>query len=114
MLKKNVRIASAVLDLDPFESDDMGYAQDQLGGGIHRMDRNESSRDPSPKAIAAIKNYLDSQPLSWYPDSEATELKNKLAEYTGMPLNLSVVSREPTPPWIIFAGPSLNPAPKCW
>jgi len=86
MLKKNVRIANAVLDLDPFESDDMDITQDQLGNGVQRMDRNESSRDPSPKAIAAIKNYLDSQPLSWYPDSEATELKNKLAEYTGMPV----------------------------
>jgi len=86
MLKKNVRIANAVLDLDPFESDDMDFAPDQFGSGVRRMDRNESSRDPSPKAIAAIKHYLDSQPLSWYPDSEARELKIKLAEYTDMPV----------------------------
>jgi hypothetical protein len=43
MLKKYVRIANAVLDLDPFESGKAAIDNDQIAVGIQRMDRNESS-----------------------------------------------------------------------
>jgi histidinol-phosphate aminotransferase len=86
MLKKYVRIANAVLDLDPFESGKAAIDNDQIAVGIQRMDRNESSLGPSPKAIEAVKRFLDNRPLSWYPDSETTELNNKISEYTKMPV----------------------------
>jgi histidinol-phosphate aminotransferase len=80
MLKKYVRVANAVLDLDPFELGEVSIKKDQFDIS------NESSRGPSPKAIEAVKRFLDKRPLSWYPDSEATELNNKISEYTKMPV----------------------------
>lgn len=86
MLKKYVRIANAVLDLDPFESDYAVYNDDQYDTGIQRLDRNESLRGPTPKAIESIKHFLDTRPLGWFPDPEAAQLKNKISEYTKIPI----------------------------
>jgi histidinol-phosphate aminotransferase len=86
MLKKYVRVANAVLDLDPFELGEVSIKKDQFDIWIQKLDSNESSRGPSPKAIEAVKRFLDKRPLSWYPDSEATELNNKISEYTKMPV----------------------------
>jgi histidinol-phosphate aminotransferase len=47
-----------------------------------KLDSNEATVSPSPRVITAITQYLTEGPLNWYPDVEATELREKLSDYT--------------------------------
>lgn len=85
MQKRLVRIANAVLDLEPFEPEKAGCHDGDIDPSALRLNNNESTIGPSPEVISAIKNFPDRELLSRYPDPEAARLKNSIAEYSGMP-----------------------------
>jgi histidinol-phosphate aminotransferase len=85
MQKKFVRIASAVLDMGPFEIENSGFREDESDSSAIRLNRNESMTGPSPTVISLLKDFLDKRSLSRFPDPDASGLKNKIADYTGLP-----------------------------
>ncbi|MGS0676883.1 pyridoxal phosphate-dependent aminotransferase [Shewanella sp. 125m-1] len=52
---------------------------------ILKLDWNESTIPPSPKVAEAINYFLLNGKLNWYPDVANAKLKQKLAEYVGLP-----------------------------
>jgi histidinol-phosphate aminotransferase len=50
-------------------------------GDIVKADWNESGAAPSPRVNQALQAFLKGIPLEWYPDVEATKLREALAEY---------------------------------
>lgn len=50
---------------------------------IIKADWNEAGIEPSPKVLAAFQQFFRNEPLHWYPDVEATDLRQKLAAYCG-------------------------------
>lgn len=85
MQKRLVRVANAVLDLEPY---DLGKRKSRVTdspGGLLRLDRNETTTGPSPAVAEAIKDFLNTKQLNWYPDPEALELRQKISEYTSLP-----------------------------
>ena len=85
MRKRLVRIANAVLDLEPFEPDRAGCRDDDIDPSAMRLNRNESMLGPSPQVVSAIKDYLDKGLLNRFPDMRTGELINRIADYSGMP-----------------------------
>ncbi len=85
MRKKYIRIANAVLDLDSYKESRHGNIDTESNQRL-RLNRNESTIEPSPRAVLSIKDFLDNRPLNWYPDSDAGDLKQKISEYTRMPV----------------------------
>ena len=53
------------------------------GANFIKLNANENPYPPSPKAAEAINNFVCDK-LRLYPDSDATELKEALAEYHGV------------------------------
>jgi histidinol-phosphate aminotransferase len=49
---------------------------------ILRLDANESTIPPSPLVAARLRDFIDEGRASWYPDSEALLLRQRLAAYT--------------------------------
>ena len=85
MQKKYVRIANAVLDIGPFEIDNSEFQEGGKDTSAARLNCNESMTGPSPTVISHIRDFLDNRPLSRFPDPEASGLRNKIADYTGLP-----------------------------
>ncbi|HEX2896429.1 MAG TPA: histidinol-phosphate transaminase [candidate division Zixibacteria bacterium] len=86
MAKRLVRINRAVMDLEPYQvSNQKPLFMDKSETPL-KLDWNESTVSPSPKVKEALAKTLNSEPLNWYPDVEATELRNRLQEYTKLPL----------------------------
>lgn len=52
-------------------------------GDIVKADWNESGDEPSPRVKEALRAFLRGIPLRWYPDVEATKLREAIAEYNG-------------------------------
>ena len=50
--------------------------------GILKLDANESTIAPSPLVAARLREFLDEGRASCYPDSEASALRARLAEYS--------------------------------
>ena len=85
MIKKLVRISKAVMDLEPYRvSNQKPLFMDQSDNPL-KLDWNESTVRPSPKVIDAITEALNETSLNWYPDVEATRLRERLSVYTGLP-----------------------------
>ncbi len=86
MQRRLVRIANAVLDLEPYNATEGRYPRlNDLRSGILKLDRNETTVGPSPAAVEAIKNFIINRPLNWYPDPDAEELKIKISQYVSHP-----------------------------
>ncbi len=85
MQKRYVRIANALLDLEPFDSGRSEFYDGAYDLSALRLNINESMMAPSPGVISAIKNLLERESLNRFPDPRAVRLKNKIAEYCGMP-----------------------------
>lgn len=86
MRRRLVRIANAVLDLEPYNVAERRYPRlNDLRSGILKLDRNEMTVGPSPATIETITNFINNRPLNWYPDPDAEELKIKISEYTSHP-----------------------------
>lgn len=74
------------MDLEPYKvSNQKPLFMDKSDNPL-KLDWNESTIPPSPKVIDAIQSALINSNLNWYPDVEATELRRRLAEYTGLPV----------------------------
>src|SRR3990170_539952 len=85
MQKRLVRIASAILDLEPRRSGETKYQRlNDLHSGILKLDHNESTTDPSPLVFEAMKTFIERRPLFWHADQEAEELKTRISEYLGL------------------------------
>jgi histidinol-phosphate aminotransferase len=52
------------------------------GAAVLKLDANESTIAPSPLVAARLREFLEEGRLSSYPDSEASTLRARLAEYT--------------------------------
>jgi histidinol-phosphate aminotransferase len=52
------------------------------GADILKLDANESTIPPSPRVEERLNAFIAQGGLSWYPDSEATALRRRLAAYT--------------------------------
>ncbi len=88
MQRRLVRIANAVLDLEPYNAAEGRYPRlNDLRSGILKLDRNETTVGPSPATIEAIKDFIVNRPLNWYPDPDAEELKIKISKYVSHPLD---------------------------
>jgi histidinol-phosphate aminotransferase len=88
MQRKLVRIANAMLDLEPYDMGQRRYPRlNDLRSGILKLDHNEATTGPSPAVIEAIKDFMTNRPMNWYPDPEAEELKIKISEYVSHPLD---------------------------
>ncbi|MEE9555087.1 MAG: histidinol-phosphate transaminase [candidate division Zixibacteria bacterium] len=85
MQKRLVRVANAVLDLEPYESERRSPNVPSSHSGLLKLDRNETTTGPAPSVIESIKDFLNTKPLNWYPDPDASELKEKIAEYAALP-----------------------------
>lgn len=86
MQRRLVRIASAVLDLEPRDATEGRYPRlNDLRSGILKLDRNETTVGPSPAVVEAIKNFIANRPLNWFFDPDAEELKVKISEYISQP-----------------------------
>ncbi|UCE65738.1 MAG: histidinol-phosphate aminotransferase family protein [Candidatus Zixiibacteriota bacterium] len=85
MQKRLVRIANAVLDLEPDEPEKAGYRDGDIDPSALRLNNNESMVGPSPEVMSAIKNFLDNGLLNRFPDPRAARLKSSIAQYSGMP-----------------------------
>lgn len=85
MQKRLVRVANAVLDLEPYDSEKRELRITDSPEGLLRLDRNETTRGPSPAVAEAIKDFLNTKPLNWYPDPTASELRQKISEYASLP-----------------------------
>ncbi len=86
MQRRLVRIANAVLDLEPYKAGKGRYPRlNDLRSGILKLDRNETTVGSSPAIIEAIKNFIYNRPLNWYPDPDADELKIKISQYISHP-----------------------------
>jgi histidinol-phosphate aminotransferase len=57
----------------------------QSANGALKLDWNEATAPPSPRVFEALSAYLATGRLNWYPDPNATELRRRLARYTGRP-----------------------------
>lgn len=58
---------------------------------ILKLDCNEATYPPSPLVLERLKNFIEKEPLNWYPDPVNRDLKEALAGYTGLtPSSLSV------------------------
>lgn len=62
-------------DVDPYIP-----GEQSKNKNIVKINANENPYPPSPKTVDAIKNF-DSNSLRFYPDANAVEFKNALAEY---------------------------------
>ena len=67
--KKNLR------DIEPYVPGEQSKEQN-----IVKINANENPYPPSPKAIEAIKNF-ECGKLRFYPDANATEFKQAIAEF---------------------------------
>lgn len=85
MQRRLVRIANAVLDLEPYRPRTGGAQAEGHCPGISSLDRGEYVMEPSPAAINAIRDFLGRRPISWYPDPDASELRTRLSEYVSLP-----------------------------
>jgi histidinol-phosphate aminotransferase len=72
------------MDLEPYKVSNQNPLFMADGEAPLKLDWNESTVPPSPKVIEALKSALISGKLNWYPDVEATELRRRLADYTGL------------------------------
>lgn len=85
MQKRFVRIANALLDLEPFDSERTEGYDSAIDPSALRLNNNESMIAPSPGVISAIKNLLEKKSLNLLQDPQATRLKNKISDYSTMP-----------------------------
>jgi len=85
MQKRLVRIANAILDLEPFKPDTIYSRYGDTRADTLRLDQNESGIGPTPAAIEAITDFVKNRPLNRYPDRDALELRVKLSEYAALP-----------------------------
>jgi histidinol-phosphate aminotransferase len=51
---------------------------------VIKADWNEAGIPPSPKVHKTLLDFVSGQPLQWYPDVEATELRQNLATYANV------------------------------
>ena len=85
MQRKLVRIANAVLDLEPYVTERAQRQTREINSGVLKLDSNEAAKNASPRVIDSIREFLNSKPLNWYPESEALDLRMKIAEYVSLP-----------------------------
>lgn len=55
----------------------------QSANSALKLDWNEATAPPSPRVFEALSGFLATGRLNWYPDPNATELRRRLAGYTG-------------------------------
>ncbi len=85
MNKKNVRVANSILDISPKIKPSRDYRSFGDIGNNLRLDANECTQLPSPKAIKAIFSLLQKGELNQYPEDDAEGMRHKLAAYTSLP-----------------------------
>jgi histidinol-phosphate aminotransferase len=78
-----IRPANAISRITPYS----GSAQTAIHlphrERIAKLDWNECARPPAPGVLRALTECVAKSHLNWYPDVEATELRNALSDYTG-------------------------------
>ena len=82
-IPRGMRPAAAVAGIKPY----CGSAQTPIHlphrERVAKLDWNECARPPAPGVLRALTECIAEGRLNWYPDVEATELRNALSEYTG-------------------------------
>ncbi len=79
------RIATAVMNLEPYGTSNqkplfMDRSEDPL-----KLDWNESTNAPSPHVLRSLGQFMAAGRLNWYPDVEARHLRRRLSEFTSLP-----------------------------
>jgi histidinol-phosphate aminotransferase len=78
--------ARAVAALRPYDAVTRERAEHLAWpGDCLKLDSNESTIDASPLVVSQLADFVTSGGLQWYPDYEATILRQRLAAYTGRP-----------------------------
>lgn len=84
MQRKLVRVSNAVLDLEPRPFGHEALMGKERSWGA-RPDAKDSPLPPSPGVVRALNDYIAGNSLNRYPDQEALELIERLAQYTNLP-----------------------------
>lgn len=74
--------------IKPYEATSSLNRIQELGQESHafKLDWNETTVPPTPKVADAIGRFLSGpHHLNWYPDLESGHLRERLADYTGLP-----------------------------
>ncbi len=50
-----------------------------------KLDCNEAAYPPSPHVRARLLDFIENEPLNWYPDTQSQDLKRALCKYVGYP-----------------------------
>lgn len=80
MEKRLVRVAGAILDIDPRHKVEYSLNAD----GLIRLDSNENTLGPSPKVREALENVITSRALNFRAYAEPDTLLERLSCYTGV------------------------------
>src|SRR5690554_6062649 len=87
MTRRGVDPTRAVAALRPYDAvtpdpADASSASSARPQDVLKLDSNESTIDPSPLVIERLSAFVRDGGLQWYPDYNATRLRERLAEYT--------------------------------
>ncbi len=86
-IEAKIDVAYSIRRLQPYEVvESRGSEQVLRGDKAFKLDWNESTISPSPKALAAIQSFVSGNGgLNWYPSLGSRSLADCLSEYTQLP-----------------------------
>ncbi len=86
-LNSKIDVAYSIRRLKPYEVvESRGSEQVLRGDKAFKLDWNESTITPSPKALSAIQSFVSGNGgLNWYPSLGSRSLADSLSEYTQLP-----------------------------
>lgn len=87
MSKKQPRIATAVMDLEPYVTSNQKPLFIDRDKEPLKLDWNECTIEPSESVKNALTEFVNNGRLNWYPDVEAKELRGRLASFTSLPVD---------------------------
>ncbi len=86
-VESKIDVAYSIRRLKPYEVvESRGSEQVLRGDKAFKLDWNESTISPSPKALNAIQSFVSGNGgLNWYPSLGSRSLADSLSEYTQLP-----------------------------
>lgn len=82
-----IKPKKSVQQLTPYVNGKHSNLVFEQGPKVIKLDSNEASVAPSPRVIGALAEFVQRSSLNWYPDISSTDLIQRLADYTGLPVD---------------------------
>lgn len=83
--EKYIKPTEAIAAMEPYSNSPHSGAVFGGNAEILKLDSNETHIPPSPKVIKALTEFVQKNPINWYPDVESRKLREKLSAYTHFP-----------------------------